>query len=237
VEDMMLLCPNHHREATLGAMPETEQRYYKANPYNQIKDLAKGSLKILQSTLAMQLGSNPVVGDGIILEVDDFPLLELGLSDEKIVQVTVSLYDQSDTLLALIERNEWITGDPLPWDLEFGTRWIKVRERKGRVSLIVDARRFPISVQGRLWHKGHGFRINKAGIIIDGEQARGGGVQNLGLVASRLRLNTEDHTVELKPDPRFGQMVFVSDPSLLMRTIKSVQAWQSLKYPNLLLRT
>jgi len=122
---MMLLCPNHHREATLGAMPETEQRYYKANPYNQIKDLAEGSLKILQSTLAMQLGSNPVVGDGIILKVDDFPLLELGLSDEKIVQVTVSLYDQSDTLLALIERNEWITGDPLPWDLEFGTRWIK----------------------------------------------------------------------------------------------------------------
>ena len=42
---MMLLCPNHHREATVGVMPEAEQRLYKAAPYNKQHGLAEGVLK------------------------------------------------------------------------------------------------------------------------------------------------------------------------------------------------
>ena len=41
-QDMMVLCPLHHDQATKGAMPEAEQRRFKAKPYNVQRGLAQG---------------------------------------------------------------------------------------------------------------------------------------------------------------------------------------------------
>ena len=40
-QDMMTLCPNCHAQATAGAMPESEQRHYKANSSTFIGVLSK----------------------------------------------------------------------------------------------------------------------------------------------------------------------------------------------------
>ena len=231
----MLLCPNHHREATVGAMPEAEQRQYKSNPYNRRFGLAEGRLKLFQSVLALQLGSTVLVGEGILLEVDDFPLLELRLGNEKVMELSVSLYNQAGDLLAEISRNEWVTGDPLPWDIEFGIRWLKLREKKGRISLAIDARKFPTSIRGHLWYEQHKFQINKS-FIKFGDERASGGIEALGLVAFRLRINTADGSLAMIPDQRWGEARLVSQPSTLDRLLGSIQAWQGLKYPDLSLR-
>jgi len=62
----MILCPICHHEATVGAMTEEEQRFYKSHK----------------------------------------------------LELSVKLYNQNDQLPVHIENNEWISGDPIPWDLE-----------------------------------------------------------------------------------------------------------------------
>jgi hypothetical protein len=91
VEDMMLLCPNHHRVATLGAMPEEEQRRYKADPYNRRHGIVEGILRTFQPALVLALGSNYFFGDGTILEVDTTPLLQLHMGPERTVELSVEL--------------------------------------------------------------------------------------------------------------------------------------------------
>ena len=48
VADMMVLCPNHHDQATKGAMPEPQQRLLKVNPYNT-RSATKGATQCLSA--------------------------------------------------------------------------------------------------------------------------------------------------------------------------------------------
>lgn len=61
----MTLCPLHHHEATVGAMPEKEQRSFKANPYNIERDYVEGMLKINQNILIVELGNVQFIGEAI----------------------------------------------------------------------------------------------------------------------------------------------------------------------------
>lgn len=231
----MLLCPNQHREATVGAMSKKEQRRYKAYPHNIQHGLSEGMLSVSQSALSLQLGSVIMVGNGIFLEIDDFPLLEIGLDDKGLLKISVSLYDKLGNPLIEIHRNEWISGDPLPWDLEFGIRWLTLREQKRNISLHIDARKFPVYLRGQLWYKGHQFQINKSGIIFGGEYASSG-LHNLALVAQKIQICTSSGAMKIVPDSRFGQGFLVSQPTPAERLTKSLEAWQRLRYPNLVLR-
>jgi hypothetical protein len=195
VEDMMLLCPNHHREATLQAISETEQRRYKANPYNRRRGTAEGSLRINSSTVAVKLGTVNFVGDGTLLQVDEEDLIALHLGEERIVQLSASLYNRDGELLSLIHRNEWISGDPLPWDLEFGLTWITLRERSGLIALTIDARTLPLTVTGHFWYSGQHFRLSPTqGIIINGvvENLR---VNRLSMICSKISVDTNRRSV------------------------------------------
>src|SRR5438876_516481 len=52
-EDMMVLCPNHHDQATKGAMPEDEQRRYKSSPHNIERGYVDGLLTVNQRYCAV----------------------------------------------------------------------------------------------------------------------------------------------------------------------------------------
>jgi hypothetical protein len=55
------------------------------------------------------------------------------------------LYDRDDNLLALIHENEWLAGDPLPWDLEASFRRLTLRHKRGVVALALDATAEPFA--------------------------------------------------------------------------------------------
>lgn len=110
--DIMLLCPTHHHEATVGAMLEEEQRSYKAEPYNIEKGFVEGILKINQKTPVVSVGTNQFVGDGNFLLVNGENLLSININEERL-ELSMKLYDKNDSLVAEIERNEWVSGNPL----------------------------------------------------------------------------------------------------------------------------
>jgi hypothetical protein len=234
-DDMMVLCPNHHRKATNGVLDESEQRRFKANPYNIMHGLAQGPLALRQRTLAIGLGSTQFVGDGTFIRVGNQPLLSLSLSGDGRLQVSVELNDRDGNLLALIDKNEWVTGDPYPWDLEYGGRWLLIRRQHGEISLYVDARPSLVSVRGSLWYKQQHFTITEAGIEFNGLDLqsgqpgiRGSGISNLCLVGAGLLATTEPPSLAITVDPRFKQAMLVSWADVDERIQKGVEAWERL---------
>jgi HNH endonuclease len=227
--DMMVLCPYCHSEVEYGLLDEDEQRRYKANPYNIVHGLAQGPLALQQRTIA--LGSIQFVGDGTFIRVDNHPLLSLSLSGDGRLQVSVELNDRDGNLLALIDKNEWVTGDPYPWDLEYGGRWLLIRRQHGEISLYVDVRPSLVSVRGSLWYKQQHFTITEAGIEFNGldlqsgqPSIRGSGISNLCLVGAGLLATTEPPSLAITVDPRFKQAMLVSWADVDERVQKGVQA-------------
>ena len=224
----MILCPLCHHEATVGAVPESEQRSYKSRPFNIANGYAEGKVRINQSVPAIAAGSNQFVGEGAFLVVDQEELISLNLGVSGALELSVELYDRKDQLLALIERNEWISGDPLPWDLESGFQWIKLRWKLGDVVLKIDARNFPIEIRGDLWRKGQKFQISRDWIRFNGV-LQNIKLSDLCLVALRLVVDTASKSFQIQPDPRFGKGVIVSWPDIPERVRRGLESWGQMK--------
>lgn len=60
-EDIMLLCPICHAEATDKAMLEPEQRFYKENPFNIKEGYVEGQLKVNQKAPVINIGSVQII--------------------------------------------------------------------------------------------------------------------------------------------------------------------------------
>lgn len=175
-KDMMVLCPNHHHQATVHALEEADQRRWKLNPFNMDRDFSDGQLTVNTDITAIEVGSNIFFGDGFKLVVDDEPLLHLESDAENRLLISVDLYDRNDLLLASIVQNEWITGDPLPWDFEFGFRWIKIRRKQRDIALYIDARNHLVKLSGDFWRKGQNFSVDQNSLIFNGV------IQNIGFI-------------------------------------------------------
>lgn len=171
-KDIMLLCPFPcHNQATYGVMSKEEQRAHKANPYNIRKGFVKGKLEITQKIPIVTIGTNRFIGNGDFLIVDDESLLSIEIYEGKL-ELSAKLYNSKDNLVAEIERNEWISGDPLPWDLESKFQWLRMRRKLRDIQLEIDARKFPIRLRGDFWRKGNNFQLRPNDLIFDGMSGR-----------------------------------------------------------------
>ncbi len=137
------------------------------------------------------------------------------------------IYDQDDRLLFSTVDNEWITGDPLPWDFEFGYNTLKLRERERQISLYIDARRNPVQIGGELWRKGQQFELSPDRLIFNGV-VKEVTFANLGLVGLSLVADTAKGTFSITPDPKFGQGLFVSWPDPEERLQRAIAAYRNL---------
>lgn len=207
-------------------------------PHNIQPGFTKGVLATGHSPLLLQLGSVLMVGGGTLLEIDDFPLITVDLDNKGILQVSTSLYDEHDNLLAKVHKNEWVAGDPLPWDLEFGVRWLTLRERKRKISVHVDARKFPVYLRGQLWYKGNQFKIDKSGIKSIGSYINGVflGLDKLALVAQKIQIDSVSGEIKIISNDKQDRGCIVSQPTPMLRMMEGLKAWQRLRYPNLALR-
>lgn len=165
--DMMALCPNCHLEATSGALTEERQRYLKEHPFNIVRGCAKGLLTINGTDLRVVMGGNEFVGGGALLLINDQPVISLEMNDCGSLDLSVSLSDEIGKTLLEIHRNEWLSADPLPWDIEARHQVLHVRRKKGSVSLSLDCRNLPIQLHGSFWGAGRLFHIDSKSIIAD----------------------------------------------------------------------
>jgi hypothetical protein len=225
-EHIMLLCPIHHYEATVQAMLEEEQISYKKHPYNIEKGFVEGKLKINQETPVVNVGTNQFVGDGNFILVDGENLLSTEINEGRL-ELSMRLYDKNDNLVAKIERNEWISGDPLPWDLESRFQWLRIRRKPRDIELEIDARNYPIDIRADMWRKRQNFQLSPDQLLFNGviKQA---GLRNLCLVALQLQADTSTKKFSIVPDPRFGRGHLVSESNIRRRVKMGLRAWELL---------
>jgi hypothetical protein len=222
-DNLMLLCPNDHSLATQGGFPQAEQRRYKSEPYNVRRGYVAGLLAVTQSTCVVEIGRGVLfAGEGAWLTVGGDPLLSLRIAEDGQLLLSVTLYDEADELIAEIADNEWIAGDPKPWDIEAAHRRLKLRLAPRKVALSIDARLEPVRVAGTLWRSKCPIRMTAAGL-----EVRHVGVAELGLVNQTLGVDTSTGSVSF--EPRAGGGLIVSDPDRLQRYVKCANAWRELQ--------
>lgn len=163
----MALCPNHHDQATAGALTEAEQRTAKGQPFNCGRGYADGQLVIHQAGQDVVLGGHVFSArTGDLLRVGDDALLRTSLSPRGTLLLGVRLFDEGDNLLAEIVENEWISHDPLPWDITFDYQHLAVRNAPRKISLDVDCRVQPAVIRGNFWRKGRLLRADAKGLHV-----------------------------------------------------------------------
>jgi len=225
-DEIMLLCPIHHHEATVGAMTIDEQWDYKKKPYNIEKGFVQGQLKVNQTTPIINVGTNQFIGEGAFLIVDKENLLSLRINEGKL-ELSLRLYDQNDVIVADIQNNEWISGNPLPWDIESSFQWLRIRRKLRDIEFMLDARVAPINLRADIWRKGQNFQLDSNEIRFNGVKTDVGFV-NLCLVALRLEADTTKKTLGIVPDPLFGSGKLVSQQNLRKRIEMGLSAWKEL---------
>ena len=159
-EDMMILCPLHHDEATKGAMRPAEQRKHKANPHNIREGMSNGVIKTNHEDCMIRVGPAIFRVDGPILMVDGETLISLSVGPDGILEFSMSLYDRGDNNILNIENNEWKTeGSLLPWDIQSDWSYLKIRERRRHVLFEIDARKDPPELSINCWRKGVNIKL------------------------------------------------------------------------------
>jgi hypothetical protein len=166
IQDMMVLCPNHHRKATKGSLKEVEQRRWKASPFNKRRGNVNGKLSTDSSQCKVQIGSTTFIGRGRspLLMIDDVSLLELSVNPDGYVQLTVSLFDQDGALLARIFENDWESGNAELFDINADDQVLSIRANKSDIRLVVDMRTNPITLRAELWFHGAKFKLGSKSV-------------------------------------------------------------------------
>jgi hypothetical protein len=223
--EMMILCPLCHDLATKGGLPQAEQWTLKGHPHNIEAGVVEGALVMNQDYCAIAVGGCVLVGEGIFLAIGGDRLLSLGIARPvRTMWLSLSLYDADDKLLVAIENNEWISGDPLPWDIRSDHQQLSIRRKSGDISLELDARAEPITIRAQLWRHGEAIKLDPDGIRLgaSGQVA----IMDVGLAGLALDLDVPNRTAKIIPDPRFGVGALVSagDPS--DRLQQTVDAWE-----------
>ena len=200
----------------LNALSEAGQREFKDEPYNLRVGCAKGALLVRSPLLLVNAGGVHFGGPGFKLVVDGIPLLALRRDHEQRLLISVELRDEADSVLARIRDNEWVLGDPQPWDFEYKYNWVLLRERKGRRSLEIDARSDPVQLQGFLQMNGQSFELRPEALILNGvvEYVT---FAELGLVAIQMEMDTGSGELKLNKIPPFPRGSFVpASPETMM---------------------
>jgi hypothetical protein len=112
----------------------------------------------------------------------------------------LKLCNEQGELLVKIMRNEWVSGDPLPWDIQADWQLITIRERKRQISLSLNAKNVPADLSARFWHNGKFIRCSNTELHIGTNNVflKGG----LAIVGGPLAIENDALHVGKGPDAR-----------------------------------
>lgn len=136
VENLVLLCPNHHAEFTRKQRSKDDIQQAAEKPFN----LTAGSLHHIfhenKPPVEVLLGTNRFINVPRILIVDRIPIIgvENLVDDGSEVGVSAVIYSREKTEILRIGRNEWFASST-QWDIEtVGPRLI-IRSQTGSTLL------------------------------------------------------------------------------------------------------
>lgn len=218
-QDMMVLCPLHHDQATKGAMPISEQRQLKASPFNIRNCHAKGLLEVKQDYCAADLGTITVVGEGCFLRILGQEILSLSLSDQNL-ELSLKLFSPAGELLVDIYKNEWVAGDPMPWDIKADWQVLTLYERSRRISVSLNAKTVPLQIQGEFYYDNRRVSVTNRAILIEGTPNTS--FSNFAFVGGGIDVNTSNVQICFG-----GQIISWSDKRA--RLWKARDLWRKIK--------
>ena len=227
----MTLCPMCHDMATKGALAVEEQWEMKATPYNIERGFTQGVLKVDQPYNAVRIGGNLLVSDRTVISIDHEPLWALSVDGNGRMSLSIALSDQQGILLALIESNEWLSGDAVLWDFQADYQYLRIRRKVRDIAMEIDARKEPVMLRANLWHNGVLFRLAPDRIEVAGNEVDSSLI-NLGLVDCELALDTATPgQAQIVALPETGLAAIVSREDDYERLRESVLAWRRLREP------
>lgn len=173
--DLMYVCPNHHRECGQDAYSEDEQRSVKSTPANVQAGLTYGHLHIGSSPLHIHIGSNNIVSTPIIFASSNnrAAYLRCEKNEFDILELTMELRAPDGTLVGAIEKNDWIFGVDAIWDLQAQSKKIKCNLASRRVLLNLDASRSPIVLTGNWKFGSSSVSATPSQLKVDGLELSG----------------------------------------------------------------
>jgi hypothetical protein len=182
---------------------------------------------VRQDYCAANFGSVTVVGDGTFLRIDGQDILGFHIEDGNL-QISLRLYSETDELLLEISRNEWISGDPLPWDIEADWQVLTLRERARQISLSLNLKIVPLELRAELFRSGKRVSLNKDGIYIDTLAVNSGNsaVKELAFVGMTFEVDTGKWSFGPGTNPR---AVIISWPNRRERLWKARDAWRGIQ--------
>lgn len=157
--DMMAVCGQCHPLLTVGAVTQNEQRKWKRNPKNIVENLTKGRLYVTSEKLIVKLAGGVAINTPILLAYGpEKHILKIEKNAESQILVSAHVQSADGSVIAVVEKNEWIARPDEIWDFDAHPRWAKVRSGPGKISFAIDCRNEEIEVQGE-WFLG-GLRVS-----------------------------------------------------------------------------
>ena len=146
--------------------------------------------------------------------------MKLSLDSNSQLLFSIKLYGQNNAFLARIENNEWVAGDPLPWDIESSFQRLTIRNKKRDIAVSVNLHSTPAQLKGSLWKNGQKVELAPDKILVDGVVIKNVQFMGLCFVGLNLELNTRQKTFNIVPDPRFGEGYFIQEGESLAERIE-----------------
>tara|TARA_R110002095_G_scaffold35615_1_gene33504 strand:- start:1989 stop:2720 length:732 start_codon:yes stop_codon:yes gene_type:complete len=173
-EDMMALCPTHHRQ--YGSIQKSLQYKIKLKPRNINDGYTLGNLTPHHTNTRVIVGTNTfgLMQKGSVLKYQDEDLFSFSISPEGYLLLNLKLYDEQDNLLAEIIQNEWRSHNNFIWDIVHKPYYIKISKRLYNVELEINFKKIPIELKGKLWRNGH--KLSFSPLILEYKGNNGGGI-------------------------------------------------------------
>lgn len=144
------------------------------------------------------------------------------------MELSIKLYDQKDELVAEIKRNEWISGNPMPWDLESGFQRLRIRRKLRDIELEIDGKKFPIDIRADLWRHGENFILTSNGVEFVSSKKGRVTLGDLCFVNSQLVVDTVKKDFKIAQNLSLGEWGFISEQDVKVRIQKGLKKWEEI---------
>lgn len=153
--DMMVLCGQCHPLCTVGAIPQSVQRVWKARSKNIVDNLVRGTLFVNTRELAVNLAGGKAIETPNLLSLSGITVLSAKRDEEDgRILISASIHDRCGTSVAVLNDNEWSMNPGLVWDFESYPLHSTIRLAPRDIAFAVDVRNDEVNLRGSWFHQG-----------------------------------------------------------------------------------
>lgn len=177
VDNITLLCPNHHADKTAGRLSAGRVAHCTKNPFNRNRDWTAGFLIQPSKSFDINIGANELgLGHGAPLDLE-YPLIWLSghcyamlHRENGWITFSIKVTDRLGSILLLVERGE-MTVTTKTWDYLYEGSRLQIRDAPGKIIIDLDINNAGIFIRrGNIVdiRDGSGFEISRTKVdIID----------------------------------------------------------------------